>query len=92
MLDLPVKLLAYARLQSAKLLLRLGSPTEALQELHSAKQIAPDEPDVHFMLGKAHLLDNNKGKALKCFTIALSLNPRNEAIRQAISSLDDSND
>ncbi|KAG4253860.1 anaphase-promoting complex subunit 3 [Fusarium proliferatum] len=91
-LDLPVKLLAYAKLQSARLLLRLGSATEALQELHLAEQIAPDEPDVHFMLGKAHLLDNNKGRALKCFTIAMSLNPRNEAIRQAISSLDDSND
>ncbi|RMJ01689.1 hypothetical protein CDV36_015616 [Fusarium kuroshium] len=91
-LDLPDKLLAFAKLQSARLLLRLGSPTEALQELHSAEQIAPDEPDVHFMLGKAHLLENDKGRALKCFTIALSLNPRNEAIREAMSSLEDSND
>ncbi|RTE69950.1 hypothetical protein BHE90_015666 [Fusarium euwallaceae] len=91
-LDLPDKLLAYAKLQSARLLLRLGSPIEALQDLHSAEQIAPDEPDVHFMLGKAHLLENNKGRALKCFTIALSLNPRNETIKEAISSLEDSND
>ncbi|KAF5008547.1 hypothetical protein FDECE_5203 [Fusarium decemcellulare] len=91
-LDLPDKLHAFARLQSARLLLRLGSPTEALQELDLAKRIAPDEPDVHFLIGKAHLLENDKSKALKYFTIALSLNPRNETIKEAISSLEDSAD
>jgi anaphase-promoting complex subunit 3 len=89
-LSLPEKLVAFVKLQSATLFLRLGSPKEAMRELHVAQEIAPDEPDVHFMLGKAYMMSegNNKAAALKCFTIALSLSPATEAIKGALTSLD----
>ncbi|KAF5018794.1 hypothetical protein F66182_9212 [Fusarium sp. NRRL 66182] len=90
-LELPEKLLAFTKLQSAKLRLRLGLSVQALRDLHSAEQIAPDEAEVHFLLGKAYLMlgKNNRSNALKSFTTALSLNPRNEAIKEAMLSLED---
>ncbi|KAF4440365.1 protein bimA [Fusarium austroafricanum] len=93
-LELPKKLLALTKLQSAKLRLRLGLPVEALRDLHSAEQIASDEAEVHFLLGKAYLMSGktNRSNALKSFTTAQSLNPRNEAIKEAMLSLEDDAD
>ncbi|KAK7429733.1 anaphase-promoting complex subunit cdc27 [Neonectria magnoliae] len=90
-LDLPEKPAAFVKLQTARLYLRLDSPMEALQELRLAEKVAPDESNVHFLLGKAYSMlgKGYKGNVLRCFTIALSLNPRDEAIKEAMSSLDD---
>ncbi|KPM42286.1 hypothetical protein AK830_g4283 [Neonectria ditissima] len=90
-LDLPEKPAAFIKLQTARLYLRLDLPREALRELRLAEKIAPDESNVHFLLGKAYSMSGGeyKGNALRCFTIALSLNPRNDAIRDALSSLDE---
>ncbi|KAI0432005.1 TPR-like protein [Xylaria sp. FL1042] len=67
----------FIKLQIASLLLRLGRPTEALRDLRLLKQIASNEPHVHFLLGRAYLMlgEENRGAALSALTIAQSLDP-----------------
>ncbi|SPO04911.1 related to Protein bimA [Cephalotrichum gorgonifer] len=77
------------RLQTARLFLRLAQPAEALRDLHLVQQMAPDEPSVHFLMGQAFAMSgpSKRGEALKAYTNALSLDPSNETIRDAVAML-----
>ena len=48
----------------------------ALAELNICKDIAPDEANVHFWLGKVYKALRQKASAIKHFTIALNLDPK----------------
>jgi anaphase-promoting complex subunit 3 len=48
----------------------------ALKELKILKDLAPDEANVHFLLGKLHKLLRDKKMAIKHYTIALNLDPK----------------
>ena len=65
-----------ARYKKARVLLALGSPKQSLEELLVLKDIAPDEANVHFLLGKVYKILQNKGDAVKHFTTALNLDPK----------------
>src|SRR4051812_5320197 len=65
-----------ALMRKATIFLKLGDPLEALKDLEYLKDIAPDDPNVHFMLGKAHKMARNKASALRHYTIALHLDPK----------------
>ena len=55
--------LAQARAERARLLLRLGRPSEALPELLAAEKAAPDEPAVQQMLAQAYRATGDRPRA-----------------------------
>ena len=54
----------------------LGRPKEALVELKVLKDVAPDEANVHFLLGRLYKMLRMRGEAVRCFTMALNLVPK----------------
>jgi anaphase-promoting complex subunit 3 len=80
----------FARYARASILLKLDSPDEALQELLFLKDTAPDDPNVHFALGKAYKKMRNRTDAIRHFTIALNLDPKAQPhIKQVMENWDD---
>ena len=67
---------ALCRLKKARVLMALGEPARALVELKVLKDIAPDEANVHFLLGKVYKALRQKGSAIRHFTMALNLDPK----------------
>jgi anaphase-promoting complex subunit 3 len=65
-----------ARYKKARALLALHQLDLALAELNQLKDIAPDEANVHFLLGKVYKMMHHKGNAIKHFTTALNLDPK----------------
>lgn len=67
-----------------------GEMKSALEELMVLKTIAPEEPMVHFLLGRLYKSLREKGLAVRHFTIALNLDPKaSQQIKEAIESLED---
>lgn len=58
------------------MLVELGEVHAALHELKICNDIAPDEANVHFWLGKVHKALRQRQDAIKHFTIALNLDPK----------------
>ena len=54
----------------------LRQPEMALEELIVLRDVAPDEANVHFFLGRVYKTLRQKGNAVKHFTTALSLDPK----------------
>ena len=54
----------------------LQQPCQALEELQILKDLAPNEANVHFLLGKLYKVLQDKHNAIKHFTIALNLDPK----------------
>lgn len=54
----------------------LQEPNLALVELKALKDIAPDDANVHFLLGRVYKMLHQKGNAIKHFTTALNLDPK----------------
>ncbi len=48
----------------------------ALEELMILKDLAPDEANVHFLLGRLYKSLHDKTSAIKHLTIALNLDPK----------------
>ena len=67
---------ALPRYRKARVLFELGEHQMALEELKICKDIAPDEANVHFWLGKVYKTLRQRGDAIKHFTIALNLDPK----------------
>ncbi len=64
------------RFKKARVLMALHHYDQALAELEVLKDIAPDEANVHFLLGRVYKVLRQKGEALKYFTTALNLDPK----------------
>jgi anaphase-promoting complex subunit 3 len=64
------------RYKKARALLALNQLDAAQRELEILKTLAPDEATVHFLLGKLYKTLNDKGSAVRHFTIALNLDPK----------------
>jgi hypothetical protein len=45
-------------------------------ELKVLKDVAPDEANVHFLLGRLYKMLRMRGEAVRCFTMALNLDPK----------------
>ena len=67
---------ALSRFKKARCLMGLGQPREALVELKILKDVAPDEANVHFLLGRLYKMLRMRGEAVRCFTMALNLDPK----------------
>ena len=67
---------ALSRFKKARCLMGLGRPKEALVELKVLKDMAPDEANVHFLLGRLYKMLRMRGEAVRCFTMALNLDPK----------------
>ncbi|RWA09154.1 hypothetical protein EKO27_g5946 [Xylaria grammica] len=67
---------AQTRYKKARALLALNQLDAAQKELEILKTLAPDEATVHFLLGKLYKTLNDKGSAVRHFTIALNLDPK----------------
>ncbi len=67
---------ALSRFKKARVLMALQEPERALVELKVLKDIAPDEANVHFLLGRVYKVLRQKGDAIKHFTMALNLDPK----------------
>ena len=67
---------AFARFKKARALMNLRRPKDALKELEVLKDIAPDDANVHFMLGRIYKMMRDKQSAIRHLTIAMNLDPR----------------
>lgn len=67
---------ALSRFKKARCLMTTGDPEGALQELEMLKDIAPDEANVWFLMGRLYKMVHRRGEAIRAFTIALNLDPK----------------
>lgn len=65
-----------ARFRKARVLLKLNEYKLSLAELKVLKDMAPDEANVHYLLGKVYKQLRDKANAIKHFTTALNLDPK----------------
>jgi anaphase-promoting complex subunit 3 len=65
-----------ARFRKARVLMRLREYKFAMAELKVLKDMAPDEANVHYLLGKLYKAIHDKANAIKHFTTALNLDPK----------------
>lgn len=65
-----------ARFRKARALMKLQELKLALAELKILKDMAPDEANVHYLLGKLYKMLHDKANAIKHFTTALNLDPK----------------
>jgi anaphase-promoting complex subunit 3 len=78
-----------ARFRKAQVLLKLGAPGESLQELLFLKDIAPDDANVHYSLGKCYKTLHDRASAIRHLTIAMNLDPKSHAvIKEVLESID----
>jgi anaphase-promoting complex subunit 3 len=65
-----------ARFRKARVLMKMQEFKFALAELKVLKDMAPDEANVHYLLGKLYKMLHDKANAIKHFTTALNLDPK----------------
>lgn len=65
-----------ARFRKARALMKLQELKLALAELKILKDMAPDEANVHYLLGKLYKSLHDRANAIKHFTSALNLDPK----------------
>jgi anaphase-promoting complex subunit 3 len=69
--------------------MKLNRPRDALAELTVLKDLAPDDANVHFMLGRLYKMLREKGEAIRHFTVALNLDPKAAGlIKEAMEDLE----
>jgi anaphase-promoting complex subunit 3 len=82
-----------ARFRKAQTLLKIGAAEESLTELVILKDSAPDDPNIHFLLGRCYKKMRDRANAIKHFTIAMNLDPKSHAvIKEAMESIDQYDD
>ncbi|PGH23630.1 hypothetical protein AJ80_02236 [Polytolypa hystricis UAMH7299] len=82
-----------ARFRKARTLMKLHELQLAHTELKILKDMAPDEANVHYLLGKLYKLLHDKANAIKHFTTALNLDPKAaQYIKDAMESLESPDD
>jgi tetratricopeptide (TPR) repeat protein len=70
-----------ARLGAAAALLRAGRIESALEQLLSARDEWPDEPEIHRLLGVIYRIDEQQGKSIDHLRKAMTLAPGDERAR-----------
>lgn len=82
-----------ARFRKAQILLRLNAPEEALKELLYLKDAAPDDPNIHFLLGRCYKRLRDRTMAIRHLTIAMNLDPKSHGvIKEVMESIDQEDD
>jgi anaphase-promoting complex subunit 3 len=67
---------ALSRFKKARCLMTLNRTREALAELEILRDVAPDEANVWFLMGRLYKSQKMKGEAVRAFTMALNLDPK----------------
>ncbi|EME84784.1 uncharacterized protein MYCFIDRAFT_65039 [Pseudocercospora fijiensis CIRAD86] len=81
---------ALARFKKARVLMHMKYYDEALDELQTLRDQAPDEANVWFLLGKCHKGLQDRAAALRAFTTALNLDAKAAPfIKEAMEALDE---
>ncbi|CAF9932818.1 anaphase-promoting complex subunit cdc27 [Imshaugia aleurites] len=81
------------RFKKARVLVTLQEPERALVELRVLKDSAPDEANVHFLLGRVYKQLRQKGSAIRHFTMAMTLDPKASSfIKEAMEQMEDDDD
>lgn len=79
-----------ARYQKAQIHLKLNHAEDALDDLKYLKDAAPDDANIHFLLGRTYKKLRDRMNAIRHFTIALNLDPKSQGvIKEAMESLED---
>jgi anaphase-promoting complex subunit 3 len=82
-----------ARFRKAQVLLKLNAPEESVQECLVLKDIAPEDPNVHFLLGRCYKRLRDRANAIKHLTIAMNLDPKSHGIiKEVLESIDQDDD
>jgi anaphase-promoting complex subunit 3 len=82
-----------ARFRKAQILLKLNIPHESLTELLVLKDTAPDDPNIHFLLGRCYKKLRDRASAIKHLTIAMNLDPKSHGvIKEVMESIDQEDD
>jgi anaphase-promoting complex subunit 3 len=82
-----------ARFRKSPVLLKLNAPQEALHELLYLKDAAPDDPNIHFLLGRCYKKLRDRASAIRHLTIAMNLDPKSHGvIKEVMESIDQEND
>jgi anaphase-promoting complex subunit 3 len=82
-----------ARFRKAQVLLKLGHSEESLKELLILKDVAPDDPNIHFLLGRCYKKLRDRANAIRHLTIAMNLDPKSHGvIKEVMESIDQDDD
>lgn len=82
-----------ARFRKAQILLKLGAAEESLAELIYLKDAAPDDPNIHFLLGRCYKKLHDRASAVRHLTIAMNLDPKSHGvIKEVMESIDQDDD
>jgi anaphase-promoting complex subunit 3 len=82
-----------ARFRKAQTLLKLGHSKESLKELLLLKDLAPDDPNIHFLLGRCYKKVRDRANAIRHLTIAMNLDPKSHGvIKEVMESIDQDDD
>jgi anaphase-promoting complex subunit 3 len=82
-----------ARFRKAQTLLKLGHSEESLKELLLLKDLAPDDPNIHFLLGRCYKKVRDRANAIRHLTIAMNLDPKSHGvIKEVMESIDQDDD
>ncbi|KAF3010657.1 anaphase-promoting complex subunit cdc27 [Curvularia kusanoi] len=78
-----------ARFRRAQTLLKLGDTEESLKDLLLLKDRAPDDANIHFLLGRCYKKTRDRASAIKHLTIAMNLDPKSHGvIKEVLESID----
>ncbi|KPI39927.1 Protein bimA [Cyphellophora attinorum] len=84
---------ALSRFKKARCLMVLYRPKEALEELKILQDVAPEEANVWFLMGRLYKMLGRRGEAVGAFTRALNLDPKAaQYIKDALENLENSDD
>ncbi|KAH4053002.1 hypothetical protein HBH49_093620 [Parastagonospora nodorum] len=82
-----------ARFRKAQVLLKLNAPSQSVEECLILKDIAPEDPNVHFLLGRCYKRLHDRANAIKHLTIAMNLDPKSHGIiKEVLESIDQDDD
>lgn len=69
-----------ARFRRAQTLLKLGDTAASLKDLLLLKDRAPDDANIHFLLGRCYKRIGERANAVRCLTIAMNLDPKSHGV------------
>lgn len=79
-----------ARYRRAAIYLKIGEPEEALNDLLYLKDVASDDANIHFALGRTYKRLGHRTNAIRHFTIAMNLDPKSQSIiKEAMEDWDE---
>ena len=82
-----------ARFRKSQVLLKLNAPQEALKELLYLKDAAPEDPNIHFLLGRCYKKLRDRSSAIRHLTIAMNLDPKSHGvIKEVMENIEQEDD